>query len=221
MSSMKKQLAVAAFVFAGVLIVALVVVGTIGYYRLYYPFLRPLGFVTTAGRLEESLRNTAPFRPPTSGALTAQQWSRYCEVESAVHKVMGPAMAVLTKQRDTLVASANQKPASVRLSAAVRAFGEIGPVFLRAKLAQVEAMNRASFSTEEYRWVRREVFASAGFVLAELDLDSMRTAVQDRRDSIDVQTTSVEPNSQGANSSLVSGRRPQLESWLALAFFDL
>jgi hypothetical protein len=98
---------------------------------------------------------------------------------------------------------------------------EIGPVYLKAKQAKVEAMNRAGFSRDEYRWVRRQVLAAAGLSLSELDLEGMRTAAQERRDKVDVKTSSPEPVTTTANEALVASRRAQLESWLALAFFGL
>ncbi len=221
MATMKKQVAIAVLALIGVLVLIVVIVGTYGYQRYYAPILRPLMFVTAAGRLEQSLRNTSPFQPPASGALTPEQWARYCDVESAVEAVMGPTMGVLAKQRASLMASATQQSGAVPLMTAVAAFREIGPVYLKAKQAQVEAMNRAGFSKEEYRWVRRQVLIAAGLSPSELDLEGMRTAAQDRRDRVDVKTTLPEPAVAAGNGELVSSRRAQLESWLALAFFDL
>ncbi len=220
MSKTMKQLAIAGLVLAGVLVLTLVVVGTFGYEHYYKPIARPFLFLRTAELLEESIRNTSPFKPPTSGELTAEQWSRFCEVEAAVDKVMGPAVGVATKQRDSLIGSGGPRPGAVPLIAALTALAKIGPIYVKAKQAQIEAMNRANFSREEYLWVRRQVFDSAGLVLDELDLNGLRTAAQDKRDVVDIKTIPAEPKA-AANTVLVSGRRPQLESWLALAFFDL
>jgi hypothetical protein len=68
------------------------------------------------------------------------------------------------RQQDALTATARQKAGTVSFLTAIAAFREIGPVYLKAKQAQVEAT---------------------------------------------------------ANGALVSTRRAQLDSWLALAFFDL
>jgi hypothetical protein len=204
-----------------VLVLVLIVAGTYGYQRFYAPIVRPLMFVTAAGRLEQSIRSPSPFQPPASGALTPEQWSRYCDVESAVEAVMGKTMGVMAKQRETLGADAAKRTGAVPLMTAVAAFREIGPVYLKAKQAQVEAINRAGFSREEYRWVRRQVFIAAGLSLSELDLEGMRTAAQDRRDSVDVRTISPAPAAATENEALVASRWAQLESWLALAFFDL
>lgn len=134
---------------------------------------------------------------------------------------MGQTMGVVARQRDALKTKAADKAGAVNFMTAIAAFREIGPLYLKAKQAQVEAMNRAGFSMEEYRWVRRQVFLGAGLPLSELDLGGMRTAAQEKRDGVDVKTTPPEEAATTANGELVSSRRAQLESWLALAFFDL
>jgi hypothetical protein len=221
MASKKQQVAIAVLSLVGVLVLILVVVGTYGYQRFYAPIVRPLMFVTASGRLEQSLSTTSPFQAPASGALTPEQWSRYCDVETAVEATMGQSMGVVVRQRDVLTATAKQKAGTVSFLTAIAAFREIGPVYLKAKQAQVNAMNRAGFSLEEYRWVRRQVFLGAGLVFSELDVVGLRTAAQEKRYSVDVKTTSPEPAAATANGTLVSARRPELDTWLALAFFDL
>lgn len=221
MATTKKQVAIAILALAGVLVLVLVVAGTYGYQRFYAPLVRPLMFVTAAGRLEQGLRNTSPFQVPESGALTPEQWTRYCDVEEAVETVVGPAMGVMAKQREALASNASQQSGEVPLMTAIAAFREIGPVYLKAKQAQIDALNKAGFSMDEYRWVRRQVLLGAGLPLAELDLDGMKTAAQEKRAGVEVKTTAPEPTAAATNGALVSPRRAQLESWLALAFFDL
>ncbi len=221
MATLKKQVAIAILALIGVVVLILVVVGTYGYQRYYAPILRPLMFVTAAGRLEQSLKNTSPFQPPASGALTPEQWSRFCDVESAVEAVMGKTMGVMAKQRETLTADAVTRTGAVPLMTAIAAFREIGPVYLKAKQAQIQALDRAGLSLEEFRWVRRQALLGAGLPLAELDVEGMRTAPQEKRDRVEVKTIAPDPATTAENGALVASRRAQLESWLALAFFDL
>ncbi len=221
MATTKKQVAIAVLALLGVLVLVVVVVATYGYQRFYAPLVRPLMYVTASGRLEQGLRNASPFQAPESGAITPEQWARYCDVETAVEAVAGQRAAVMARQRDALTADAARQTGSVTFLAAIAAFREIGPDYLKAKQAQVEAMNTAGFSKEEYRWVRRQVFLAAGLSHADLDLDGMRTAAQDKRDKVDVKTTAPDAAAEAANGALVAGRRAQLDTWLALAFFDL
>jgi hypothetical protein len=221
MAYTKRDLALSVLALAGVLLFVTVVARTFAYYRTYKPALRPLTFVSAAGRLEESLQNTDVFEPPDSGELTAQQWDRYGEVESAVQRVVGAAMQTLTARRTALLAGADAQTGSVSLQAALSAVGEIGPLYFKAKSEQVAAMNRADLPRDEYRWIRRQVFASAGIVLAELDLEGMKSAARDRATTVEVTMTTAATTGQNANLRVISKRRASLEAWLVLAFFDL
>ena len=221
MATMKRQVAIAILALVGLLVLILVVVGTYGYQRYYVPLLRPLMYVTASEKLEQALRNTSPFQAPDSGVLTPEQWARFCDVETAVEAVVGEKMGVMARQRESLMAASDTQTGSVSFLVALAAFREFGPVYLTAKQAQVDAMNKTGLSKDEYRWVRRQVMLGAGLPFSQLDLDGMRTAAQDRRDKVDVKTTAPDPAAATANGALVSGRRAQLESWLAMAFFDL
>jgi hypothetical protein len=221
MSSTGMKLAIGALAIVGVLVVGALIAGMIGYYRVYVPVLRPVSYVAASGHLDDSLENTTPFQPPASGAVTADQWSRYCEVKTAVRSAVGPSLRILEEQARWLLANMGPAANTVQYRAALRAIGEIGPPFLGAKYAQAKALNRAHFSLEEYRWVQRQVFASANLVLAELDLRGMEAAPQERREAIDVKISAPVKGHQ-AGTALI-GTRPgaELESWRALAFFGL
>ncbi len=221
MATKKQQVAIAILSIVGVLVLIVVGLGIYGYQRYYVPMLRPLMYVTVAGQLEQTLPSTSGFQPPASGAITPEQWAGYCDVETSVEGVLGQAAGVVARQRDALEATATGEPASVAFLAAIGAFREIGPVYLKAKQAQIEALKKAGVSLEEYRWVRRQALLGAGLPLVELDLVGMRTAPQAKRDRVEVKTTAADPAAAAANGALVSAKRTQLDTWLAMAFFDL
>jgi hypothetical protein len=221
MPSIKRQVAIAAIVLAGLLLVAVVVTGTVGYYRYYKPLIRPAGFTNMTARLEETLENKTVFTAPASPGLTPEQWQRYCDVEAAVETAIGPGVAVVDAQRRSLLASATRATPDVRYRDALRALGEIGTPYIRGKAAQVKAMNRARLSKAEYAWIRRQVFAAAGLALAQLDFERFRTAPLDGREYVEIRTFAPEEASRALNLSLVSARSAKLPDWLALAFFDL
>jgi predicted transglutaminase-like cysteine proteinase len=221
MYSTRSTLTVAALAIAGLVVLAVIIAGTVGYVRVYKPMLRPIGFIGASVRLEETIENQRTYTPPSSGELTSDQWSRFCDVKSAVRAAIGSSMAEVEQQKQALLATAEKNPAGVPYRAALGAVGEIGPAFLTAKNAQVQALNRARFSIEEYRWVQRQVFASAGLALAELDIASMNTAPQERRDVIEVKTSTALEVSRALRDRVLSRDKAELESWRALAFFGL
>jgi hypothetical protein len=220
-ASTKKQIIIAALVIVGLLVVAAIALGTFGYFRYYKPLVQPLVFVSGAGRLEGLVRNAAPFEPPASGDVTPAQWSKYRDVTAAVVAALPASMGVVEAQKRSLQAAAAQQGGRVPFRVALAAFGEIGPAFLKAKQAQVDALNRAEFSVAEFRWVQRQVFAAADLPLAELDLEGMRTAPQEGRDYVDVKKSTATEVSQAVRDRVRSRPASEVETWLALAYFGL
>lgn len=222
MSSTRQQVTIVLFVVGIVLVVVVVVAGTIGYQRMYRPLLRPLGFVSAAGKLEGSLRNTAPFTPQHASEVSPDQWRRFCDVESAVQTALNSAMDTLSTQRDAILATTDRDTGQVPFHTALAAIGAIGSAFIKAKAAQVDAMNRVDLSLEEFQWVRRQAYASVGLPLAELALDRMRSAAQDRLELVDVRTFPARlPEASEEVRRLQAERRALLTRWSALAFFGL
>jgi hypothetical protein len=220
-ASVGKQVLVAALVVVGLLVVGAVVLGTVGYVRYYEPLVRPLTFVGGAGRLESGVRNTARFEPPASGAMTSVQWADYCAVSGAVAGTLRSAVRTVETQRQVLVAQAEKQGGRVPYREALAAFREIGSVYLKAKQAQVEGLNRAGLSLAEYRWIQVRVFAAASLPLAVLDLEGMRTAPQEQRGVVDVQASPAPPVSEAVRNLVRARQASELESWRALAFFGL
>jgi hypothetical protein len=220
-ASIGKQVLVAVLVLVGVLVVGAVVLGTVGYVRYYEPLVRPLTFVGGGGRLESGVKNTARFEPPASGEMSSAQWSAYCAVSTSVAGALRSSVGTLEAQRRLLAAQADRQRGRVPYREALAAFREIGSPYLKAKQAQVEALNRAGLSLAEYRWIQVQVFAAAGLPLAVLDLEGMRTAPQEQRAVVDVEVTPA-PNVGDTVRALVRSRQAlDLESWRALAFFGL
>jgi hypothetical protein len=222
MSTMRKRLVVAGLALLGVLVLAAIVGGTVGYYRVYKPILRPVGYVGALDRFDETIVNKSPFRPPDSGELTEQQWSRYRDVKAAVMSAVGPSSAdVFVAAKAALLRTTTPAAPRVEYRTALQAIGEIGPAFIAAKAAQVKALNNAGLSRDEYRWVERQVFAASDVALQELDVQSMKTAPQDGRNLIDVRSAAVAAGAASANRRFVPERRSDLARWAALAFFGL
>jgi hypothetical protein len=221
MSTTGKKLAIGVLAILCVLVVGAAIAGMIGYHQVYVPLLRPVSYVAASARLDDSLENATPFHPSASGAVTPDQWARYCEVKAAVRAALGPSSRILEEQARWLAANMGAPANTVELRAALRAIGEIGPAFLGAKYAQVKALNRAHFSIEEYRWVQRQVFGAANLALAELDIRGMETAPQERREAIVVTVSASLEVGQVVKALVRTRPAAELESWRALAFFGL
>jgi hypothetical protein len=97
-------------------------------------------------------------------------------------------------------------------------FGDIRSVYMSAKMAQVDAMNRANFSKEEFEWVRKQLYAAAELSWSQVDVSDVIAGTHDP--TVEVRQFSPgQPVS--ANERLARPLAPKLQAWQALAFFGL
>ena len=101
----------------------------------------------------------------------------------------------------------------------VSAYRDLASSWMDAKRAQVEALNATSFSLDEYRWVRSQVYAAAGIPIMEIDVAQIVDDVKAGRTPETPTRTSgsVGPSGPAANRELIEGVRKQLEDNAALA----
>jgi hypothetical protein len=165
-----KKLAIGLLIVAAVLVLAVVAAGTF-YYVKIYPITSPLAAVVGGARLEERLlENRDPFVAPVSGELTAEEAAKFVAVEEAVQERVGRNLALLADTATRLrVASRNGE---LSLKEMLPGLGAVKKVYLQAKMAQVEAMNKAGFSKAEFEWVRQELYHAAALPLSQLDVSN-------------------------------------------------
>jgi hypothetical protein len=213
-----KTLGVGLLVAAGVLLLVLGTVGTVFYVKVYRPIASPLTAMGGAKTLEERrLQNRAEFRPPVSGALTAEQTANFVAVEEEVQKQLATGIAVLARKHADLELANEANALSVQ--EALLAFGDMKTLYLNAKMAQIDAMNRVHVSKEEFEWVRKQLYHAAGLRLSQLDVSEVLAGV--RGAVVDVRQFEPGGPVPGQNERLARPLAPLLRAWLALGFFGL
>lgn len=213
-----KKTGIALLIAGGVLLLALGVAGTIFYVRVYRPIGSPLMAMAGGKTLEERrLQNRAEFLPPASGQLTAEQTTRFVGVEDEVLRQLASRIAVLTRGQRDLEQAREANALSTRT--ALRVFGDIKAVYLNAKVAQIDAMNRANFSKAEFEWVRRQLYSAAGLRWSQVDVSEVLAGVPDAT----VVVRQFEPAGGGTeqNQHLALPIASSLQTWSALGFFGL
>ena len=102
------------------------------------------------------------------------------------------------------------------------AYRDLAASWLDAKRAQVDALNDAGFSLEEYRWVRSEVYRALDIPFVEVDFS--RIAAQARNggvpEGVRVGGAFSGPGAD-ANKKLVERYRKLLEDNMPMAAFGL
>jgi uncharacterized membrane protein len=213
-----KKTGVALLIAGGVLLLALAGAGTVFYVRVYRPIGSPLMAMAGGKTLEERrLQNRAEFVPPASGQLTAEQTARFVGVEDEVLRRLAGGIADLTRGQRDLEQARNANALTVQT--ALRAFGDIKDVYLSAKVAQIDAMNRANFSKSEFEWVRRQLYCAAGLRLSQVDVSEVLAGVPDA--TVVVRQFELTGGVPEQNQHLALPLASRLQMWSPLGFFGL
>jgi hypothetical protein len=171
--------------------------------------------------LERGVRNSAPFAPPASEELTDRQIEKLLQVQSEVRRRLGERMAAFEAKYKALVEKKHATAADA--PAILRAYGDVAATWLDAKRGQIEALNAAGLSLEEYRWIRDQAYRALGLPFVDLDfsrlVDEARRGVRSKAPG-DLRG-SIGPAGPESNRARVEKVKKQLEENLALATFGL
>jgi hypothetical protein len=206
---------------------ALLVIGIAAAGVTYYVYrqvssgLSQLAELAEVPDLERAVRNRNPFVPPASGELTDQQIAKLLQVQAAVRQRLGSRLAAFQAKYKDLAEKENATLADA--PALLRAYGEIAATWLDAKRGQVEALNAAQLSLDEYRWIREQAYSAVGLPFVDLDIGKL---VDEVRRGVQSPTAgrlrgALEPMGPEANRRRLEKLRKQLEENLPLASFGL
>lgn len=190
-------------------------------YRQVAPAFTQFAELAEIPNIERSIRNQAPFTPPASEELTEAQIEKLVQVQADVRKRIGERMKEFEAKYKTL---AEKSDANVTdAPALLRAYADLAKTWLDAKRSQVEALNTAELSLEEYKWIRHQAYRALGIPFANLDFAQI---VEDAKRGVSPESAgewlgAMGPDGPEANRALIEKFKKQLEENLALASFGL
>jgi hypothetical protein len=174
----------------------------------------------TLPEIERSVRKQGPYTPPPSGEPTVVQIDRLLQVQQAVRARLGARAEEIEHRYRKLLAK--DSATVVDAPEIISAYRDLAGAYVDAKRAQVDALNRAGLSLEEYRWTRSQVYAALGVPLMELDVAGMIEDVkQGRQAQAPAHRMTAGPSGSLAVQKLVEPHRKVLEANAGLAFFGL
>jgi len=174
----------------------------------------------TLPELERSVRKQGHYAPPASGEPSPAQLQRLLQVQQAVRTRLGARADEIERRYRKLLAK--DSATVVDAPEIISAYRDLAAAYVDAKRAQVDALNRAGFSLEEYRWTRLQVYSALGMPLMDLDVAGMIADVkQGRQPAMPVYRMMVGPTGSPAVQKLVEPQRKALEANAGLAFFGL
>lgn len=204
--------------------VVLAIVGIAGSYWLYRKVsstVSQFAEFAEVPKIEQQVRNTATFAPPASGELTAEQVERFVGVQTQVRQRLGQRFEDMQRRYKTLF----DKPeaTAVDLPALLSAYRDLAGSWMDAKRVQVEALNAANFSLEEYKWVRGMAYTALGLPFLDVDVAELVESITGGQAPGEPARVggSIGPGGSEHNQKIVEPFRKQLEDNVALASFGL
>jgi hypothetical protein len=204
------------------LLLGMVGAGGASYYAYHKVSSAFAGFAELGSlpQLERSVQNQRPFVPPAAGEPSQAQIDGLLEIQGNVRTRLGARADEIEHRYQRLLA----KDSVTALDAPelISAYRDLAGAYMDGKRAQVDALNRAGMSLEEYRWIRSRTYGALGMPLVEVDVSRVIEDVKAGRQPATLAsplttTTPVSP----ALRTRVEPHRKDLEANIGLAFFGL
>ena len=172
--------------------------------------------------IERAVRNRAAFTPPVTEELTEAQVQKLVQVQTQVRQRLGERMNAFEAKYRAL---AEKQEATISdAPALLSAYRDLAATWIDAKRSQVDALNAAELSLDEYRWIREQAYRALGQPFVDLDFGKL---LEEARHGVTSSETAgklggaIGPSGPDANRRLVEKVRKLLEENLALASFGL
>jgi hypothetical protein len=170
--------------------------------------------------LEREVRNRVSFTPPSTEELSEAQLEKLVQVQTHVRQKLGEHIKAFEAKYRTL---AEKKDATLAdAPALLSAYRDLAATWMDAKRSQVEALNNANLSIEEYRWIRNQAYRALGQPFVDLDIAKV---VENAKRGVTEQAGqlrgAIGPDGPEANRKLVEKFKKFLEDNIALASFGL
>jgi hypothetical protein len=214
-----KKLAIGCLIIVVVAGAAIVGVGYYGYLKVRST-VSQFAELAKVRDIENGVRVKVAFTPPDTGELTARQVDQMIRIQTRVRERLGVNFAAFERNYKSL---AEKKEATVvDLPALVSAYRDLAVAWLDAKRAQVDALNEAGISMQEYRWIRAQSYRALSIPFVDVDFGRLAEQAQAGKMTAETPVISV-PTTPGSPASvkLLEPHRKQLEDYMPLVAFGL
>jgi hypothetical protein len=139
----------------------------------------------------KAYRNKEAFVPPASEELTPNQVERLIRVQRQVRQRLGERFGELERKYKTLI---DKKEATIAdAPALLAAYRDVAAGWIDGKRSQVDALNDAGLSLQEYRWIRDQAYKALGVPYMDFDVSKIMEQIR-------TGGTVVEPGSIGGRN---------------------
>jgi hypothetical protein len=206
-------------------LIVLVLSTIVGLGAAYYFVYRPLRHMASSVMqfkevpdIERQVQNKAPFTPPAGGELTQADVDRYMKVQDQLHARLGTRVKQLDEKYKALDKANSGHPS---VTEALGALGDLGSLIVEAKRAQVDALNGAGLSLEQYNWMRKSIYEAAGMPMSIDFSQVIERAASGEKVNADTMQEAAFGDVPPHNKELVAPHLEKLKERAGLAFFGL
>jgi len=204
-------------------VVVVVIAGSIaGYFYVYRParqYIQSFADVGKIGEMDSEVQNKAAFTTPEDSLLTEDEVTRFVEVQRAITSQLGAHLENLKQKYNSVSGEGSQNPGIAEF---ITFWKDFSGTILKAKQIQVEALNSANFSLDEYRWVRSSFYQALGAKFVSLNLDRALTAIKEQNpDLLKGDQAGAEQLAPEQNQKLVEPYTQEAQNWIAYAWLGL
>ncbi|HEX6215099.1 MAG TPA: hypothetical protein VFZ38_09790 [Vicinamibacterales bacterium] len=207
---------------------ALILTGVVAAGVAYYVFRQVSSVVTQFAELgqvteiERGVRKRGPFNPPVGAVLSERQVQQLVQVQQEVRRRLGEQMKAFEAKYRQLAQKEDATLADA--PALLRAYGDLAKTWMEAKRVQVEALNAADLSLDEYRWIRDQAYRALGQPFVDLDIAKLVEEAGrgvTSSDTVGQLKGAIGATGPEVNRKLIERVKKVLEDNLALASFGL
>lgn len=204
------------------LLLGMVGAGGASYYAYHRVSSAFTGFAELGSlpHIEGSVKNQRPFEPPPAGEPSQAQIERLLEIQGNVRARLGARADEIEHRYRRLLAK--DSVTAVDVPELVSAYRDLAGAYVDGKRAQVDALNRAGLSLEEYRWIRSRAYGALDMSLLEVDVSRIIDDVMaGRQPATPASRLTTATKASPALRTRVEPHRKALEANIGLAFFGL
>ena len=204
------------------LLLGMVGAGGASYYAYHKVSSAFAGFAELGSlpQLERSVQNQRPFAPPATGEPSQAQIDRLLEIQGTVRTRLGARADEIEHRYRRLLAK--DSVTAIDAPELISAYRDLAAAYMDGKRAQVDALNRAGLSLEEYRWIRAQTYGAMGMPLVEVDVSRIiEDAKSGRHPVTPASPLTTATSASPALRTRVERHRMALEANIGLAFFGL
>lgn len=214
----------------GCLGVGLLVIAVGGFWG-YNSFIKPMmGNITEIqssaqeiNQKNNDIQNQSSYSKPESGEISEDQVERFVSVQKNIRQGTEELLTEFQEKYDELGRQFEEREPTYREMMNVG--GDLMGLYADAKQVQVNSLNEAGFSLEEYRYVQQSFYQALGVELFSYNIDEIAKAASEGNINLDMKEFEAAQEQMQEvpeqNRELVSPYADSAEDWIVFAWWGL